>query len=302
MYGNDSKDQMLFAQESSIRLVEFEAWWQGIGIQELQITIEQHVIHFRYPKMHRVSHITESIWQMGCGDNVTTDISERRHVGNVKEAYWSTHKASYIQQRLKHNDWCTGPDYVEETLSYLALQGWHDIDSEKVFNLLSAADERQTTGRAHHSRLRHCLEEPSFRPVSQRGQHFRETHVRGVCRSNKLTSLRDASVDFGIPNFGLLCHTPIEHDWWHQVSGLVLWYDQNVLIDSISSELQNGLLYYSQPFHGPASVKRLASDCKVEYTDANQGIIPWYHDIWVQYMHSDLNNIFQGDVPTFPVS
>ena len=37
---------------------------------------------------------------------------------------------------LKHNDWCTGLDYMEETLSYLALKGWYDIDSGKDFKQL----------------------------------------------------------------------------------------------------------------------------------------------------------------------
>jgi len=73
--------------------------------------------------MHLVSHISESIQQMGSGDNFTTNMSEWLHIGNVKEAYRSTNKVNYIQQLLKHNDRCTGLDYMEETLSYLALQG-----------------------------------------------------------------------------------------------------------------------------------------------------------------------------------
>jgi len=87
IYGITSNEQMRFKQELSIRLIKFEAWWQAIGVQELQKTIEQRVIHFGYPKMHLVSHISESIRRMGSGDNFTTDISERLHIGNVKEAY-----------------------------------------------------------------------------------------------------------------------------------------------------------------------------------------------------------------------
>jgi len=94
IYGITSKDQMRFTKEFSIRLVEFEAWWQAISIQELRKTIEQRVIHFGYPKMHLVSHISESIRRMGSGDNFTTDISERLHIGNVKEAYRSTNKVN----------------------------------------------------------------------------------------------------------------------------------------------------------------------------------------------------------------
>jgi hypothetical protein len=48
-------------------------------------------------------------------------------------------------------------------------------------------------------------------------------------------------------------------------------------------------------------VEYLGLDCKVQYTDANQGIMRESHNIWVQYMDSDINNTFQGQVPSFPV-
>ena len=238
---------------------------------------------------------------MGSADNFTTDISEPQHIGNVKEAYRSTNKVNYIRQMLKHNDLFTGLDYMEETLSYLALQCWYGIDSAKDFNLLSAADKWRNTRRAHLLCLQLCQDEPFFRPVSPQVHHLRETHVRGVCRSIKLTSLRDASDDFGIPNFGQLFRAQIDDDWGHKVSGLMLGYDHNALLDSICSKLQNGLSYYRQPFHCPTSVVRLGLDSKVEYTDANQGIIPESHNIWVQYTESDLDNTFQSRVHSFPV-
>jgi hypothetical protein len=150
---------------------------------------------------------------------------------------------------FKHNDRCTGLDNMEETLSYLALQAWYNIYSAKVTYLLSAANTQRNTRCAHLLRLHHCLNEPFFRPISQQINHLRETHVCGVCRSIKLTSLRDASVDFGIPNIGQLFHTQIEEDWGNEVSGLVLGCDQNVLIDSVIIKLQNVLLDYRQPFH-----------------------------------------------------
>jgi hypothetical protein len=37
----------------------------------------------------------------------------------------------------------------------------------------------------------------------------------------------------------------------------------------------------------------------VEYANANQGIMPESHNIWVQYTESDLDNTFQGRVPYF---
>jgi len=253
--------------------------------------MEHQVIHFGYPKMNLVSHISESSRRMGSGDNFTTDISEWLHIANLKEAYRSTNKVIYIRRMLKHNDRCTGLDYMEETLSYLALQGWYDIDLAKGFNLLSSTNKWQITRRAHLLRLQTMKEEPIIRPVSKQLYHLRETHVRGVCRSIKLTSLSDASEDFRIPNFGQLFCAQIQENWGHEVSGLVLAYDQNVLLVSIFIKVQAGLLYYCQPFHNPTSVERLGLDCKVEYINANQVIMPESHNIWVQYTQSEDNDL-----------
>jgi len=60
-YGITSKDQMRFTKEFSIRLVEFEAWWQAISVRELRKIIDLREFHFRYPMMHLVCHILESI-------------------------------------------------------------------------------------------------------------------------------------------------------------------------------------------------------------------------------------------------
>jgi len=177
IYVIKSNEQMRFKQELSIRLIEFEPWWRAIGVQELRKTIEQHGLHFRYPMMHLVRPISESIWRMGSGNNFTTYISEWLHIGNVTEAYRSTNKVYYIRQMLKHNDRSTALDYMEETLSYLALQGWYDIDSAKVFNLPSAADKQQNTWGALLLRLQHCQDEPFFCPVSPQVHHLRETDV-----------------------------------------------------------------------------------------------------------------------------
>jgi len=84
----------------------------------------------------------------------------------------------------------------------------------------------------------------------------------------------------------------------------MLGYHQNVLIDSIIIKLQNGLVYYRQPFHNPTSVEHLGLECTVEYSNANQGIMPKAHNTWVQYMQSeenDLDNTFLGQIPSVPV-
>jgi hypothetical protein len=114
---------------------------------------------------------------MCSGDNFTADISERLHIANVKEEYRSSNKVNYIRQMLKYNDRCTGHNNIVETLAYLALEGWYDIDSAQIFNLLSATDKRQSTRRAHLLRLQTIQEEPIIRHVSQQLYHLRETHV-----------------------------------------------------------------------------------------------------------------------------
>jgi len=233
--------------------------------------------------------------------NFNTDISEQLHIGNVKQVYRSTTKVNHIRQMVKHNDRCTRLDYMGETLSHLALQGWCDIDSAIVFTLLSTTDTRRNNCRAHLLCLQHCQEEPLFLPGSQQVQHLRETHVCGVCRSIKLTSLREESEDFRIPNCGQLFLAQNEGDRGHEVCGLVLGYDQNALIDCLFNPLQNGLLYYHEPCHCSTSVERLGLDCKIEYTNANQRIMPKSHIIGVQYTESGLDNTFQSCVHCFPL-
>jgi len=68
-------------------------------------------------------------------------ISERLHIVNIKKAYSSTNTVNFIRQMLKHNDRSAGHYYMAKTLTYLALQGWYDSESPKVFNLLSATDK-----------------------------------------------------------------------------------------------------------------------------------------------------------------
>jgi len=68
-------------------MIQFEVWWETIGIQALGKTIEQREIHFGYPKIHLVRHLSESIRRMGSSDNFSTEISERLRIANVKEAY-----------------------------------------------------------------------------------------------------------------------------------------------------------------------------------------------------------------------
>jgi len=188
-------------------------------------------------------------------------------------------------------------------MSYLALQGCYDIQCGNVFNLLSATYTQQGTHRAHPLHLWMTQDEPCIHTVSQQVYHSGITHIHGVYNCIGLTWLRDVSKDFRIANFGQLFHMQIPGDRGLKDSGLILRYDQNILIDSIFTKFQNGLLYYCQPFHNPTHVKHLELDCNIDYTNANQGIMPDAHNIWVLYMNSEenyLDNTFEGRIFTFP--
>jgi len=250
-------------------------------------------------------HLESLIWQSFCwlhsGDYFTNDITEWLHISNMEKAYRTINTVNNNRQIPKHNDWCIGPDLMEETLSYLAHQGRYDIDSGKVFTLLSATDKRQNTGRAHLPHRQHFHEEPFYHPVPPQVHHLRETHIRGVWRGINIISLWDASDDFGVPNFGYLFRAQCEEDWGHDVCGLVLGYDHNVLIDSTFLKLQNERLYYHQPFHSPTLAECLGRNCKVQYTDANHWMMPESHRMWVPYMESDLKQTFKGFIPSHSV-
>jgi len=178
---------MRLTKEFSIRLVEFEASWQAISVQELWKPIEQGVIHFGYPKMHLVSNISESIRRMGSGDNFTTYSSEWLHISNVKEADRSTNKVNYILQMLKHNDRCTWLTIWRRHCHILPFKAGRILTLRKLSTLISATDKWRNTRWAHLLCFHHCQKEPCFRPVSQQVHNLRETHVRSVSRNIKLT-------------------------------------------------------------------------------------------------------------------
>jgi len=134
---------------------------------------------------------------------------------------------------LEHNIWVTGFDYTEETLFSLALQGWYDIDYANVFDLLPTTDKWQNTCRAHVLHPHHCQNVLVLFPVSPQVHYLREIDFHRVGRSIKLTTLRDTSVDFGTPKFVQLYSAHIEVDWGQSVCGLVLGYNQKILLDCI---------------------------------------------------------------------
>jgi hypothetical protein len=128
IHGITSNEQKLFNMVISICFTMFEAWWETICIQALGKTIEQCGMQFRYPKMHTVSHISESIGGIDLTDNSPTDTSEQLRIPNVKVVYRSSNNIKYIPQTSRHNDLFTSLEYMEMTLLYLELEGRYRID------------------------------------------------------------------------------------------------------------------------------------------------------------------------------
>jgi len=204
---------MQFNQEFSIWCSEFDACCNTIGVKELWETITQSVVLFRYPKMHLVGHISHTVQPMNSGYNLTKDISEQQHICDITETYQLSNKVNYIRLMLKHNDLYTSLHYMEEVLSHFALQGWYDINSAILINLLSATDKQQTSCRSQLLCLQHCQDKPFFCHAPQQVYYLRETLVCSDCRSIKLTSLRDALVDFWIRHYRERFCTQIKEDW-----------------------------------------------------------------------------------------
>lgn len=181
---------------------------------------------------------------------------------------------------LKHNGCCASFDYIVETLSHLTIQGRCEIESANDFNWLSATDTWRNISSALRVYIWHYQWERFFHLTLQPGQYLIQCHHCGVCRRVKLTLLRDTSEDVRISKVGQLFWSQIEEASGQWVCGLVVIYDQNVLKGSILVIYQNELWYYCRPCHCPTCVECLELDCKVEYSNANQGIIPESHNSW----------------------
>jgi len=85
IYGITSNDQKQFKKEFSVHMIEFYPWWEIIGIQALRKTTKRRIIHFRYQKLHPVSHVSDRICRIGSGHNFTTDICEQLYIATMKE-------------------------------------------------------------------------------------------------------------------------------------------------------------------------------------------------------------------------
>jgi len=117
------------------------------------------------------------MYQIGSGDKFTNNISEQLHIAKMNEAHQSNNIVDSIWQMLKHNDQCTGHHYMEELQSYPALPGWYNIESAKVFNILSITNKWQSTFTVHLLSLETIQHKPDLHRISQQVYDLRDTHV-----------------------------------------------------------------------------------------------------------------------------
>jgi hypothetical protein len=64
-----------------------ELGWSESCIEAERVKLRKKIFLFKFPKMHLLSHIAESISYIGSLDNFLTDVSELLHIEIVKEAY-----------------------------------------------------------------------------------------------------------------------------------------------------------------------------------------------------------------------
>jgi len=66
--------------------------WSRQQMEAEKDKLETAIYHFQFPKMHMLSHATNSIPWTGSLDNFSTEISELLHIENVKEAYRTSNR------------------------------------------------------------------------------------------------------------------------------------------------------------------------------------------------------------------
>ena len=81
-----------------------EKGWSRQWMKAVKEQLANVIYHFQFPKMHMLSHASNSIRQMGSPDNVSTDVSELLHRENVKETYRASSRVQYKEQMLWYND------------------------------------------------------------------------------------------------------------------------------------------------------------------------------------------------------
>ena len=235
------------------------------------------VYHFQFPKIHLLSHISESIRRMGSPDNFSTDVLELLHVEMVKEAYCSTNRVNFKEQILWYNDRHMGLAYMIQTLEYLGLRGSFDSDTawtlgirsrEERLKFTRCAIRRQAAAGDASSQL--ILETnlmsrsvPRYSPIAVPEASARpgiselqkQTELAGTVRDMKPLSLKEAAVWFGLSDFPAIFRQQIIAIWGTHVGERILGPNET-FGDTVRIEVYNSLANFYQPFQQPLEVQK----------------------------------------------
>jgi hypothetical protein len=292
-----------------------ERGWAQARIDREYERLRVEVFHFQFPKMHLLSHISDSIRRMGSPDNFSTDVSELLHVEMVKEAYRSTNRVDFEKQMLWYNDRYTGLAYMIQTLEYLALHGSFDSDTARTLGLTSREERLRST---RYARLRQAAAgnagsrlgveaglEPNPRSVPQYiptaipeskarpgiRELRRQTVLAGRVRTIKPLSLKAAAIRFGINDFPAIFRQQIVAIWGEHLTERILGPDET-FADQVRIELYNSVANFYQPFQRPREVQKRFMRCGVSSGDGKRPAVT--HNVWVRVNPDRAQDAFQG--------
>ena len=298
-----------------------ERGWAQARIDREYERLRAEVYHFQFPKMHLLSHISESIRRMGSPDNFSTDVSELLHVEMVKEAYRSTNRVNFEEQMLWYNDRYTGLAYMIQTLEYLALRGSFDSDTARTLQLSSRDEPLRST---RHARRRqaaagdasshsgdagsHSSDEanlgprprsvPRYKPIAVPearvrpgiGELLRQTVLAGRVQTIKPLSLERAATRFGINDFPAIFRQQIVAIWGPHLTERILGPDET-FAGNVRIGVYNSVANFYQPFQRPLEVQKRFLRC-VRSGDGKRPAVT--HNVWVRVSQDRNQDAFQG--------
>jgi len=234
------------------------------------------IYHFQFPKMHMLSHASNSPCPMGLPDTFSTDISELLYIKNVKEAYRTYNRVQYEEQMLWYNDTYTGIADIIQTLEHLALSGMYDQDTATVLgmqlqneSLLCSRAARlwgrgpgigQHTFRTSSRPSRNlaptvCLQIAVLERTQQVHQVIQPTRLAGRARSIKRLSLSEAADPLSIPDLPLVFGNYVEELWGQRAAKSVLGR-RETYAEATMIAIYKSVTNYYPPFHRPLEIER----------------------------------------------
>ena len=292
--------------------------WSEARVNREHEKLRVEIYHFQFPKMHLLSHLTESICQMGSPNNFSTDVSELLHVEMVNEAYRSTNRVNFEEQILWYNDRYTGLAYMIQTLEYLAFRGSLDSDTARTLRMSSQEERHRSTRHARRRQAAACsqlsgvtgeapkpqsvpfytpLAVPEARARPGINELLRQTVLARREKSRKPLSLGEAATRFDINDFPAIFRQQIVAIWGSHLTKRVLGPGKT-FVSKVRIEIYNSVLNFYQPFQRPLEVQKWYLRC-VRWGDGKRPGVT--HNVWVRVSQDRTQDTFQGRKVCAPV-